>query len=75
MKIRVDPELCQGHSRCYMLAPQLFDVDDYGVATAKNDGVVPDEDVDLAKLAISNCPERAIEVIDSPAAANPVLGG
>ena len=63
MKIRVDPDLCQGHSRCYGIAPQLFDVDDYGMATAKNDGIVADADVDLAKLAITNCPERAIEII------------
>lgn len=75
MKVRVDPDLCQGHSRCYMLAPQLFDVDDYGMASAKNDGVVPDGDVDLAKLAISNCPERAIDVIEAPSAGDPVLGG
>ena len=41
MKISVDPDKCQGHSRCYALAPELFDVDDYGNATALNDGDVP----------------------------------
>ena len=23
MKIRVDPEKCQGHARCYSIAPEL----------------------------------------------------
>ena len=43
MKVRVDPEKCQGHNRCYSLASELFDVDDYGYATANGDGVVPPE--------------------------------
>ena len=29
VKIRVDPDKCQGHARCYGLAPELFEVDDY----------------------------------------------
>ena len=33
MKIRVDPDKCQGHARCYGLAPEIFDVDDYGQAS------------------------------------------
>lgn len=65
MRIRVNPELCQGHSRCYAIAPQLFDTDDYGMATAKNGGIVSDEDSELAKLAISNCPEQAIETVNA----------
>ncbi len=35
MKISVDPDKCQGHNRCYALVPELFDVDDYGYATAQ----------------------------------------
>ncbi|NDH11279.1 MAG: ferredoxin, partial [Actinobacteria bacterium] len=27
MKITYDREACQGHNRCYMLAPELFDTD------------------------------------------------
>ena len=40
MKIRVDPDKCQGHARCYGLAPEIFDVDDYGQASVIVD-VVP----------------------------------
>jgi len=30
MRVRLDTELCQGHGRCYTLAPELFDSDDLG---------------------------------------------
>ncbi|MHB8497891.1 MAG: ferredoxin [Acidimicrobiales bacterium] len=61
MRIRVDPDRCQGHARCYALAPELFDVDDYGQSSVIGDGVVPPELEAKATLAIANCPEYAIE--------------
>ncbi len=61
MRIRVDPDKCQGHARCYGLAPELFDVDDYGLSTAVDGGNVPPGLEDKARLAIANCPEYAIE--------------
>ena len=61
MRITVDPERCQGHARCYGLAPQLFNVDDYGQSTVVGDGTVPPDLEDKARLAIANCPEYAIE--------------
>ena len=64
MKIKVDAEKCEGHNRCCALAPELFDVDDYGTASALNDGVVPKELEDKAKLAVENCPEYAIQYVD-----------
>ena len=64
MKIHVIADKCQGHNRCYVLAPQLFDVDDYGYATAANDGNVPTEMEDKAHLAVANCPEHAIEILE-----------
>ena len=64
MKVRVDPEKCQGHNRCYSLAPELFVVDDYGYASAAEDGVVALELEDKAKLAQANCPEHAVIIED-----------
>jgi ferredoxin len=64
LRIRVDPGKCQGHNRCYALAPDLFDVDDYGYAHEANDGLVPADLQDEAELAIANCPERAIDVVE-----------
>ena len=63
MRIRVDPDKCQGHARCYALAPELFDIDDYGQSTAKADGEVPAGLEDKARLAIANCPEFAIDEV------------
>ncbi len=62
MKVWVDPDKCQGHNRCYALAPELFDVDDYGNASAKGDGVVPAGLEDKARLAAANCPEFAVVI-------------
>jgi len=62
VKIHVDPDKCQGHNRCYALVPELFDVDDYGYATAKGDGSVAPELAEKARLAAANCPELAITV-------------
>lgn len=64
MKIRVDQEKCQGHNRCYALAPELFDVDDYGTASERNDGIVPPELEDKARLAVANCPEFAVQIVE-----------
>jgi ferredoxin len=65
VKVSVDPDKCQGHNRCYALAPELFDVDDYGYATAIGDGTVPPELEDKARLAAANCPEVAITIEES----------
>ncbi len=62
LKLVIDSDLCQGHNRCYALAPELVDVDDYGQAFALNDGEVPAELEDKAALIVDNCPEFAIKV-------------
>jgi ferredoxin len=64
VKVRVDQEKCQGHNRCYALAPELFDVDDYGTAKEIGDGTVAPELADKARLAAANCPEFAIEITE-----------
>lgn len=64
MKICVDEDKCQGHNRCMTVAPGLFDVDDYGYASAVNGGIVPPGEEEKARLAIANCPEFAIEVVE-----------
>jgi len=63
MRVRVDPDKCQGHNRCYALAPALFDVDDFGQAVVLGDGLVAPDQEDGARLAAANCPEFAI-IID-----------
>lgn len=65
MKIRVDHDQCQGHNRCSALAPDLFELDDFGYAAAAGDGTVPPGSTELALLAADNCPERAILIEDN----------
>ncbi len=60
MQIHLDAEKCQGHNRCYALAPELFDVDDFGQAVLMEEGDVPDDLKEKARLAAANCPEYAI---------------
>jgi ferredoxin len=62
MKIRIDPERCQGHGRCYDLAPALFGDDDEGYGMVLGDGGVPPDLEREARLAVANCPEQAIEL-------------
>jgi AcrR family transcriptional regulator/ferredoxin len=65
VKVRINPELCQGHGRCYDLAPALFGEDDEGYGQVLGDGVVPPDRQDQARLAVANCPERAIELVEA----------
>jgi ferredoxin len=59
MKVAVDPDVCQGHARCWEICPEVFELDDEGHATVE----VADVPVALEAQvleAVANCPERAI---------------
>ena len=63
VKLLVDEERCQGHGRCYAIAPALFEVtDDHGHSAAVGTDV-PEELVEDAKDAVESCPERAIKFL------------
>ena len=62
MRIRLDNDKCQGHGRCYSLAPGLFESDDEGYAVLTGDGSVPADLEHEAQLAADNCPEYAIDI-------------
>ena len=62
MKVQINPERCQGHGRCYDIAPALFGEDDEGYGMVVGDGVVPPGEERTARLAVANCPENAITV-------------
>jgi ferredoxin len=64
-KVKVDSEKCQGHNRCYAMAPGMFKVDDLGYASPRGDGELKNaKDIELAERAVANCPERAISIED-----------
>lgn len=64
MRVQVNTDKCQGHNRCFALAPELFDIDDLGTAHELGDGTVSAGLVDKARLAVANCPEFAIEITE-----------
>jgi ferredoxin len=59
VKVRVDADLCVGHGRCYVLAPDVFASDDFGhceIVAPEVDGARAEQ----ARIGAENCPERAI---------------
>jgi ferredoxin len=61
LKVRVDLQLCVGHGRCYMLAPDVFSEDERGHCVIANESV-PSEHAQQARMGEANCPEGAIEI-------------
>ncbi|MFF4113185.1 ferredoxin [Streptomyces sp. NPDC001714] len=62
MKVRVDPERCQGHTLCAMIAPKAFQLDDIdGHSSAVSEDVPADQEEQVREAAHS-CPERAIQL-------------
>jgi ferredoxin len=65
MRVQIDAELCQGHGRCYDLAPDVFgeDEDGYAVLLCEGGRVPAGHEAD-ARLAVANCPEEALSVAE-----------
>jgi ferredoxin len=64
MHIEVDADKCTGHGRCYALAPDVFDADDYGHCVVLVTLVEPGTELHgQAVQAVDNCPERAITLL------------
>lgn len=64
MKIVHDADACTGHGRCYLLAPELFEDDEYGHGLVKGDGTITADQLSAARKAVDSCPERAITIVD-----------
>jgi ferredoxin len=65
MKVVLDQDKCQGHARCAILAPDVFDVDDLGKGYVVPDGgTVPDQFGADTKEAAFSCPESAISIVE-----------
>jgi len=58
--LRVDPDKCQGHARCSALAPELFQLDEFGNARERLGACSAPDLIDKAYIARANCPEEAI---------------
>ncbi len=63
MKVRVDEAACEGHGRCYALAPEVFEADDHGHCVVTRPAPTGAAQA-AARLGADNCPESAITVDD-----------
>lgn len=61
MKVRLDPDRCTGHGRCYDIAPRVFAADEAGHCRLRHAEVAPG-DQRPARLAVDNCPEDALAI-------------
>jgi len=60
VKVRVDPERCQGHTLCAMIAPKMFELDDIdGHSSPVSEDVPVDQEAQVRE-AVRSCPEQAI---------------
>lgn len=64
MKVRIDPDLCAGHGRCYSLAPEVYDADEQGHGIVIVEGELTEDLRARAELGVQNCPEGAITLVD-----------
>jgi ferredoxin len=66
MKIKIDAAKCTGHGRCWEYAREVYELDDngYNLLRGKVLEVAPDKEA-AARLGASNCPECAIEIVES----------
>jgi ferredoxin len=62
--LRVSRVRCQGHARCVAVAPELFELDEFGNSRETGDGIVAEGLEKKARLAKANCPEFAIQLIE-----------
>jgi ferredoxin len=58
-RLCIDGDRCEGHGRCYTLAPDVFDSDEVGHAVVLVENVSGDLEARAADAA-QNCPEQAI---------------
>lgn len=65
-KIKIDKELCSGHGRCYVVAPELFSDDEAGFGQVIGDGSIDGSNLEAAERAIKACPEKAIRIEGEP---------
>ncbi|MFC4503491.1 MULTISPECIES: ferredoxin [Streptomyces] len=62
MKVRVDAERCQGHTLCFMRAPDVFELSEIDGHSSPLVEEVPEDQENRVVEAVRSCPERAISV-------------
>ena len=61
MKVCVDAEACSGCGPCVDICPEVFELDEEGIAVVKV-AEVPTELCEACREAVENCPTDAIAI-------------
>jgi len=61
-RLRVDPIACKGHGMCAELYPERVRMDDWGYPIIDGRGV-PDDQLEHAQRAVSECPRNALHLV------------
>jgi ferredoxin len=64
MKVWVDPDRCQGHTLCSMVAPDSFQLSDIDGSSSAVSELVPSDQQGQVREAAQSCPEQAIFTTD-----------
>jgi ferredoxin len=62
VRVSIESAKCQGHGRCAVIAPDVFDTDDLGKAAVLLDPC-PEQFRTAAEEAAFTCPETAITIL------------
>ena len=63
MKVKVNQEACIGCGACQAIVPEVFEIDDNGLAIAKEEEIKESLVEDVVD-AVEGCPTSAIEEIN-----------
>lgn len=61
MRVCVDPELCEGCGPCFDICPEVFELNEEGIAIVMLDEV-PEELQEVCREAADSCPTEAISI-------------
>jgi ferredoxin len=70
MRVLIDVSRCQGHGRCYDLAPDVFEPDERGHAEVSVHGELPALLEAQVRVGVGNCPESALGLTAESAASH-----
>lgn len=63
IEVEINRDTCQGYGNCVLVAPELFDLDDEGLATLRVARVDEDALEDVRKAAY-DCPTASISYVE-----------
>lgn len=64
MRVQIDDARCVGHSMCYLVCPEVFQLSDEDGHAYVVSETVPDALAGAVRSAAQSCPEQAIMIRD-----------